>query len=127
MDVFLLDGQSFRVHVTKLTRKFALLDARKMGRTMDGGAYREVVGTLYHYEMTLAPIGEDTAEMDRLWEILSQPAKSHMCTFPYGQSTLTQRMYVQAGAQDLRHMSPGANRWGEITLEFTAMAPEVMP
>lgn len=127
MDAFLLDGVAYRVHVTALTRKFALLDARDVGRTMDGHLYRETVGTLYHYEMTLAPIGEDTGEMDALWEVLSQPVKSHVCTFPYNQHTLTQRMHVTSGAQDLKRMTQQGNHWGEITLEFVAMEPGVLP
>lgn len=127
MDPFLLDGQSYRVHVTALTRKFAVPDARKSGTTLNGRVYREPVGTMYHYDMTVSPIGEDTGQMDALWEAVSQPVKSHVCTFPYGQHTLTQRMYVRSGAQDLKRMTPQGNHWGQITLEFEAAEPKVMP
>ncbi len=125
MEVFLLDGVGYRVHVTKLTRKFAVLDSSHAGRTLDGRMYRDPIGTFYNYEMTLCPQNDD--EMDRLWEALSQPVKSHLCTFPYNQHTLTQRMYVTAGAQDLQRITDRGNHWGEITVEFVAMEPKVTP
>lgn len=126
MSVFEIDGKAYNVHVTKLTRKFSVLDSDKAGRTMDGQMYRDPVGTFYNYTMSVVPNVSDPQAMDRFWEAISQPAKSHVCVFPYGQHTLTQRMYVTSGEQDMLRMTKGAAHWGEITVNFIAMGPKVM-
>lgn len=126
-EVFLLDNVAYNVDVTALTRKFSILETGSGGRTQDGGLYRDVLGTYYNYSMTLEPRDGDMGAMEALWEAVSRPAVSHVCRFPFGQRTLTQRMYVTGGEQGLRRMTPGKNHWGELTLEFTALAPEVVP
>lgn len=126
-EIFLLDGIAYNVSVSALARKFSILESGVGGRTQDGGFYRDIVGTYYNYSMTVEPRAGDMAAMDALWEAVSQPAVSHVCQFPYGQKTLTQRMYVTAGEQSLRRMTDGKNHWDSLTLEFTAMAPGVTP
>lgn len=126
-EVFLLDGKAYRVDVLSLNRKFAIQETGIGGRTQDGGLYRDLLGTYYNYSMTVGPRDGDMAEMDALWEAVSAPRVSHECRFPYGQKTLTQKMYVTAGEQRLRRAVPGKNHWDELTLEFTALAPEVKP
>lgn len=127
MKPFVLDGVDYNVHVTKLTRKFSVLDTEKSGRTMTGEMYRDPVGTFYNYSMTVSPSGADPKAIDAFWEAISQPVESHVCVFPYGQTTITQRMYVTGGEQDLLHMRPSANTWGEISINFIAMSPKVVP
>lgn len=123
---FTMDGVEYNIHVTKLTRKFSVMDTDKSGRTIDGEMYRDPIGTFFNYSMTVAPRGEDMAAMDAFWEAICQPVASHVCVFPYGQKTLTQRMYVTSGEQDLLLMRPSANRWGEISINFIAMGPKVI-
>ena len=127
MDIFLLDGEAFNVHVTKLVRKFSVLDSDKTGRVQSGSMYRDPIGTFYNYTMTVAGKPEDVDALDAFWEAVSQPEKSHKCVFPYGQDTLTQQMYVTGGEQELKLMREDRNYWGEITLNFVAMKPKVVP
>lgn len=124
---FLLDGVAYNVHVTQLSRSFSILEGDNSGRTQDGGLFRDVVGTYYNYSMTVEPRDGDNAAMDAFWEAISQPEVSHVCVFPYGQSTLTQRMYVTGGEQNLRRLTPKANHWGELSIAFTALSPKVTP
>ena len=125
-DLFMIDGVGYRVHVLKLTRKFTVLDTEKAGRTMDGQMYREPIGTFYNYSMTVAPLG-DSQDLERFWEVVSRPQQSHQCRFPYGQSTLTQKMYITGGEQDLIRAGNKGNFWGEISVNFIAMGPKVVP
>ena len=122
---FLLDGVAYNVHVTKLTRKFSVLDSDSSGRTQDGQMYRDVIGTFYNYAMTVQQSGTDADSLDAFWEVISQPAVSHICEFPYGQQTLTQKMYITSGEQDIRLMTQDKNHWGEIQVNFIAMSPKV--
>lgn len=127
MSVFEMDGAAYNVHVTKLTRKFSVLDTEEAGRTMDGQMYRDPIGTFYNYTMTVSPDPADPGAMDAFWEAISQPVKSRVCVFPYGQQTLTQRMYVTSGEQDVLRLTDRAAHWGEITVDFIAMGPKVTP
>ena len=125
--MFLLDGKAYNVDVTKLVRKFSVLDSDKSGRTQDGQMYRDVIGTFYNYTMTISSRGADVAALDAFWEVVSRPDVSHVCEFPYGQDTLVQQMYVTGGEQELRLITDRAAYWNEITLNFIAMSPKVVP
>lgn len=127
IEVFTMDGVAYNVHVTKLTRKFSVLDSEKSGRTMNGEMYRDPIGTFYNYTMTVQARNSDNAALDAFWEAISQPVSSHVCTFPYGQNTLTQRMYVTSGEQDMRLLTDRAANWGEVSVNFIAMSPKVTP
>lgn len=127
IQVFQMDGIPYHVSVTALTRKFSVMDTDKSGRTQDGAMYRDVIGTFYNYTMTIVERDGDAASLEAFWEAISSPQTSHVCEFPYGQKTLTQRMYVTSGEQALRRMDPDRNHWGEVTVNFIAMAPEVTP
>lgn len=126
-NAFLLDGVAYNVRVTKLTRKFSVLDSDKTGRTQSGTMYRDVIGTFYNYAMTVEQKDGDAASMDAFWDAISQPAASHVCVFPYGQTTLTQQMYITGGEQDVRKLSSNKTEWGELQLSFIAMTPRVVP
>ena len=96
--------------------------------------YISVKGTVLKmkYEVSLATgalqsaLG-DMAALDAFWEAVSQPEVSHICQFPYGQDTLVQRMYVTSGEQEILLMTDQKNYWKEITLDFIAMSPRVVP
>ena len=126
-NVFLIDGIAYNVHVTDLIRKFSVMDTDKSGRTMNGEMYRDPIGTYYNYTMTVAMREGDTVALDAFWEAISQPTKCLTCTFPYNQSTLTQKMYVTSGEQGVRRITEDKAYWGEITINFIAMSPKVTP
>ena len=124
--VFTMDGIAYNVSVIALTRKFAVTDSEKSGRLQGGEMYRDIIGTFYNYTMTVAQRGSDRASLDAFWAAISDPKKdSHVCVFPYGQNTLTQRMYVTSGEQDLKRMDETGNHWGSLKVNFLAMAPGV--
>lgn len=124
---FLLDGFAYNVRVTKLTRKFSVLDTDKTGRTQNGEMYRDIIGTFYNYSMTVEQRGDDATAMDEFWEAISKPKTSHVCVFPYGQETLTQKMYITSGEQDVVAVGQNGTEWGEMSLNFIAMSPKVVP
>ena len=125
--VFMMDGIAYNVSVLNLTRKFSVMDTEKSGRTQDGQMYRDVVGTFYNYTITVGVQGSDVQALEAFWEAISSPAVSHVCVFPYGQKTLTQRMYVTGGEQALKLIRGGVNHWDSISVNFIAMGPEVVP
>lgn len=124
---FIMDGVVYNVHVESLTRKFSVNDTDKSGRTLDGSMYRDIVGTFYNYELQVSRKGNDTEALDALWEAISQPVNSHVCTFPYNQTTLTQRMYVTSGEQSLKLLDPQKTYWNGLKISYIAMTPKVVP
>lgn len=124
---FLLNGIPYNVRVQKLVRKFSVQDTNKSGRTQSGSMYRDIIGTFYNYEMVIEMRGNDREALDAIWEAISQPKKSHVCVFPYGQKMLTQNMYVTSGEQELLELAETGAYWGEITISFIAMTPKVRP
>lgn len=126
IEVFRMDGISYNVSVTALNRKFSVMDTDKSGRTQDGRMYRDIIGTFYNYTMTVSERNGDAAALESFWAAISDPTRvSHICTFPYGQRTLTQEMYVTSGDQPLERMDKDGNHWGELSVNFIAMNPEV--
>ena len=125
--VFQMDGIAYNVDVLSLVRKFSVMDTDKSGRTQDGQMYRDVVGTFYNYTMTVGVRGNDVQALEAFWEAISGPVESHVCVFPYGQKTLTQRMYVTGGEQELKLIRGGVNHWDSVSVNFIAMGPEVVP
>lgn len=123
--VFQLDGKTYNVHVTSLTRKFSVLDNDTTKRVQTGDLYRDIIGTFYNYEMTIFAESADQSDLNELWETLSQPVEYHICTFPYNNTVLTQKMYITSGDQALTRMTEDRNVWGEIKLSFIANSPGV--
>lgn len=127
MTVFKMDGIPYNVNVMSLERKFSVMDTDKSGRTQDGKMYRDVLGTFFNYSMTVREKDGDAKALEDFWTAICKPQVSHNCEFPYGQTTLRQQMYVTSGDQSLKRMEPARNHWGEIKVNFIAMAPEVVP
>ncbi len=123
---FVMDGVEYDVSVMELTRKFSVLDSPNSTRTQDGGMYRDPIGTYYNYTLSVQRRGSDHTAFDRLWEALSAPVVSHVCTFPYNQHVLTQRMYVTSGEQKISQIYEDCTAWDRMTINFIAMEPKVV-
>lgn len=127
MGLFTIDGRAFDVAVVSLKQNFEVLDGPNAGRTMDARMHRDVLGTFYNYtiEVDLSQLNREDA--DALFDIVSSPADSHVCTFPHGQGTLTQDMYISKGSRELLRQYNGKNYWQALTWNYIAMAPARTP
>lgn len=123
---FLVNGKEYNVHVMSLTQNFTVKDAADMEYTQDGGIYRDPLGTYYNYTMTIAEKDGDREALDAFFDEISKPVKSHVCVFPHNQVTMTQNMYVTSGGRSIRRLKENATHWGEVTINFVAMAPKVV-
>ena len=122
---FLLDGNAYNVQVMNLKRSFSVKDVIQPSETQSGSIYRNPIGTYYNYTMTVRQKDDDRASFDAFWEAISKPVASHVCVFPYNQSTITQQMYVTAGSQDIKRLYKDGAEWRDITVNFIAQAPKV--
>ena len=122
---FLLDGVAYNVQVMALSRSFEVKDAISASVTQGGNIYRNPIGTYYNYSMTVREKDGDRGAFDAFWEAISKPVASHVCVFPYNQTTLTQRMYVTSGNQEIRRLHKNGAEWKDITVQFMAQTPKV--
>lgn len=120
-----LDGVTYStLHVTKIQRSFSVLDGSNAGRVITGEMQRDVIGTYYNYSVEIDPDAASKEDYDAFYEVISAPVDSHQLVIPYGQQTLSFRAYVTQGSDDLLDMMPNANRWGNLSFNFIAMAPQ---
>lgn len=117
--LFTIDGETFDVEVVKLEREFVVSESAQPRQMADGSICRMIDGTYIHYTMTVRS-GRNPNELEAFWEKISRPASVVVCRFPYGRRTISQKMYVQKGSQQMLHQSDKGNRWGEITIRFLA-------
>lgn len=123
-----VDGVTYNnLHVISLKRSFSVLDGPNAGRALDGVMIRDIIGTYYNYTLEIDPDMSDPAEYDSFYQIMSAPAASHTVIFPYGQTTLTFTAYVANGDDELATSYDGLNRWGGLSINFVAMAPQRRP
>ena len=119
-----VDGVTYpHIHVTDIGRNFSVLDGDGAGRVKTGGMVRAVIGTFYNYSFTIDADGATPEEYDSFYEVISSPEDSHSIVVPYAQRTLTFNAYITNGSDKLLDMGQ-ANRWGNLTINIIAMAPQ---
>lgn len=116
-----VDGNSYDVINSELTRSFQVLDGENAGRTLDGEMHRDVIGTYYNYTWKLEP--KTVEDYSTLYDVLSAPDDYHTITVPYNQGTKTFRAYVTNGQDQLRRQEDGVNYWTGLSINFIAISP----
>lgn len=130
---FKIDGVSYssdKIVITSITRNFNILDGDNAGRTVSGRVLRDVIGTFYNYSMTFKAKDSAAGEYGTLVETLSAPVDFHEISFPFGNKTITQRMYVTSGSDKLIKFSPGVseeNKFSDISVNFISEKPFLIP
>ena len=120
-----LDGVTYEtLHVTALKRNFSILDGENAGRLQFGNMDRDVIGTFYNYSVEVDPDAASREDYDAFYEAISAPVDSHTLVVPFAQTTLEFEAYVTQGSDDLLFMMDAANRWGNLSFNFIAMAPQ---
>ena len=121
----ILDGVTYStLHVVSMKRSFSVLDAENAGRMSNGQMQRDIIGTYYNYSVEIDADAASRSDYDTFFEAISAPVDSHTLKIPYGQTTMTFQAYVTQGSDELEAMLPSANRWGGLSFNFIAMAPQ---
>lgn len=125
-----IDGKTYDVDVIcdDLEEQFEILASEDSGRTQDGTMWIDVIGTFYNMSMHIQRRPTTTvADYDDLFQTLSAPVDFHTVEFPHGQGTMSCQMYVSSGSRKLLRQRNGENRWGDMTIQFVARAPQRRP
>lgn len=126
MDVFKIDGKTYNVEVLSIKRKFSVLDSDKSSRSIAGDMRRSIIGTYYNYTIQINADSLNREEYDELYEILSAPKERHTVVLPYGQTTISQKMYVTGGEDNLI-IDDAGNVWSGMSIDFVAMSARRKP
>lgn len=123
-----LDGQNYpHIHVVELKRRFVVTDTDLTERVQNGEINRDVLGTFYNYSAVIDSDDAFPAEYDAFYDVISSTDESHDLVVPFAQTTLAFKAYVTNGEDDLLAMMERQNRWGNLTFNFVACAPQRRP
>lgn len=124
-----IDGRDYNVLIEagSLQREFEIAEGPGSLAFMDGDEDPDVIGTYFHYSLTIDTKMTAPEEYDALWEMLSAPVKYHTVTFPYGQSTLTFEARITGGSDNFHRKIAGKNYWKEMSITFRAKRPQRTP
>ena len=119
----------FDVYITAIKRTHEITDGENAGRTMPPRVLmiRDIIGTFIPYTIGFETKKLAPAEYDALVAVLVQPVDSIPITVPYGQSEISFDAYVTKVEDELLSNIHGVRRWGNLTVTFTPMEPNIRP
>lgn len=124
---FTVDGVEFNAIVTELNRRAEIKESKLSGDVKSGRYFRDIVGTYYSYDITIATNGLSRVEYDALYQVLTAPVESHTVKFPYGQEELEYECYIETVEDSLKRIADTGAEWTEMTIDFIAIAPQRRP
>ena len=128
---FSIDNKSFEhtdMVLRGLRRSFSVADGKNAGRDLAGGMIRDIIGTYFNYSLDFGSKSFNPEAYEQLVELLSAPVPFHTVSFPFGNQTITQRMYVTNGEDTLKWFNKsGDNQVSDLSINFIAMKPFLKP
>ncbi len=132
MSYIKLNGTEFDVNVaiSEYKRKLNILHGENAGRVMSGKMILDPIGTYLGREITFFRRGDNYQGMDRLWDFLvahSLDKEGVTLEAADGQSTISFRAYYGDTEQSIEKVKDGVNYWGEFSVSFIPIDPQVTP
>ena len=127
-----LNGVSFDVNVaiSAYKRKLNILHGENAGRVMSGDMVLDPIGAYLGREITFFRKGDNYQAMDDLWDFLvahSMDQDGVMLEAADGQSTISFQAYYGDTEQSIETVEGGINYWGEFSVNFIPIKPQVTP
>lgn len=133
MNYIRINGISFDVNVgiSEYEESFNVLDGPNAGRSEGTGRMiRDVIGTCLGHKITVFRRGDaGRAAYDRFWDYLKAHSvdDSVYLEAADGQQTIAYQAYYTSAAHSIEKVENGINFWGEITVNFIPIAPQLTP
>lgn len=128
MQTFLIDEVDFSSRVVaNITRRAEIRDTDLSGTMLGGEYHRDIMGTYYTYQLTIAVPVTDTATYTELYQLLTQPVESHQVVLPYNQSVLEITAYIKTVTDRLYRQTLDKLTWNTIVVEFVGASPSRIP
>lgn len=126
MRYIVVDHVEYKVNLkyATLSRSFSLLEGDNGGQVLTGKTKRDILGTMYSYELGIEQDPNNPEDYDAFYEVISSPVESHTVTFPYGQGTLTFEAMIKDGTDVYNGTYGGVELWNGLTIHFDAIEPQ---
>jgi hypothetical protein len=122
----IIDAITYAVPVLSLKRAADFLD-KFADRTEDGMLHRELIGVYFNYKLQLGQTS-DKAAYDALWAKLTEAVEFHEVTVPGDNGyDYTFTAYFANVTDELEIIKTTGNFWKDLTVNFIAQAPAVIP
>lgn len=128
--LFSVDGVGYDVIIKRdggLTCEADIADGPLAKRSLAYRMRRDLAGTFYNYTLAFDTTYLNVAQYDALYEILTAPVDSHQIVVPFGQEFMEYEAYISKVTDSLKSCIHGVQRWGDLTVTFTAMEPQRRP
>lgn len=123
--MFKVDGIEFSgMLVSELRRNVSIQEGENSGYVLDGTHRRDITGSYLSYSIVVDPSMGALREYDKLFEIITSPAESHIVEFPYGQTVYTFEAEIAETEDVLIVSDDGYNLWNDLTITFNARKPK---
>lgn len=123
-----VDGVCYTVFVESVRRTGVVKESKVSGDLKSGTRFRDIVGTYYHYELSVATDRLSPTEYDALYDVLTSPTPSHAVALPYGRNGVLEfDAYIEQVNDDLLADHETERVWGNLTIKFKAKAPQRRP
>lgn len=127
-----LNGVAFDVNVaiSEYKRKLNILHGENAGRVMSGDMVLDPIGAYLGREITFFRKGDNYQAMDALWDFLvahSMDQNGVALEAADGQSTISFQAYYGDTEQSIETVEDGINYWGEFSVNFIPIKPQVTP
>ena len=132
MNYIKLNGTDFDVNVaiSEYKRKLNILHGENAGRVMSGKMILDPIGAYLGREITFFRRGSNHQGLDALWDFLvahSMDKEGVMLEAADGQSAISFQAYYGDTEQSIEKVEGGVNSWGEFSVNFIPIVPQVTP
>lgn len=123
-----IDSTTYNIPILSIKRKAEFLD-KYAERTEDGILHRELIGVYFNYELQFGRTGA-LSDYANLWAKLTEATEFHTVTVPDFNGTGGQyqfQAYFSSVSDELRKESATQTFWKNLTVNFIAKSPELVP
>lgn len=129
MNVCVINGRTYDVHILAIERNYNILYSENTGRTLAPGAplILDPLGTFYGHKVTFARNKLNVKAFDDLWECVSQPRTTGMSIkMVYNQGTISYLAYASNGTQKIQRILPNDTvLWDTMEINFIPIEAQV--
>jgi hypothetical protein len=120
--MIIIDGITFNIPVTSITRRADFLD-KYAERTEDGILHRELIGVYFNYQLKFGSTAS-TADYAALWNKLTEAEEFHVVTVPnVNGANLTFTAYFSNVGDEVRRVANSIAYFRNLTVNFIAKSP----
>ena len=122
----IIDSTSYDVPVLSLKRSADILD-KYAERTENGVLHRELIGVYFNYKLKLGQTLNKSV-YDALWTKLTEAVEFHTVTVPNEDGyDYTFTAYFAGVGDELEIIKATGNFWRDLTVNFIAKSPAIVP